>query len=180
MDMHNALQNSIQNWAEDRARFSHDWLMNSFYQAIVGLINVCEGKVQVDDIRSNVILLIQDWRKNMSIALRLINTCEESMSPRVLLDKLPLSLLDDEDKAGLNIIAHRIWLERYEIKQKLMDADACIRKVNSAIDYLEKNLLESKWERSSLTEFEKILSTIKDGCIELIAAMSNLPKHIMV
>jgi len=166
----------MNDWARDRARFSHDWLKNTFMVNVLAQLNVCKGTVKRNHVDA-MMFLVSTWRENAQTAQELLANCEHRMSPVTLLNEEPLVKLNANDIQQLSILVHAVWLRRYKIQDQIRDTIHSLEQATNAVKTLEDVLVDTHYYEPA---FYEIIETIYQKCLSLSDAMSRLPKHVLV
>lgn len=155
-------------WNHLRSVLHHDWLQKyiTFLHARRDTLDeVSQGKAEWrEDIKEQFL----EWRGKAGLFKTLIDSCEEALSPRQLLNELPLSSMPQENKEWLGEVIHGLYLERTQIKT----AAASLKTLLEAVDAAYENLLGGRCDKGSP------VGLFIDKITELSKAISKLPHNI--
>ncbi|MBL7204166.1 MAG: hypothetical protein ISS63_07535 [Desulfobacteraceae bacterium] len=168
-------------WQKRRSEFSHDWLKNKYIPALGTFLNILDQKVEDAEFQMSFLSeVLPQWKSHRDEAFALPREFIEKMSPKVLVDHVPLSFLDDGTKMWLRQLVHGLWVTRYPIKQWVFDAYASAHEVNAAYDLLKKKLKECQNMRAAqaLTSIRDEFVAFRKQCQNLARAIEKFPSEV--
>lgn len=101
--------------------------------------------------------------------LSFVRSAEEALSPRQLLDDVPLNALREEHKAWLGPLIHELYCVRTDIRQKGAHLEAQI----AVVDILVTGIADGRGESGDGAK-------LYQACYELSEAISALPSEVQV
>lgn len=159
-----------QEWNNLRTRLHHDWLQNRFMTFLMSLKNSSDPIKDIDDVSEQ----LGDWRKKEAAFKTLIESAEDALSPRQLLDRYPLDAVPEESRIWLGGLIHSLYCQRTGIKESVLVLDSSISQINNAFNALLSALQSGKIpEQSESAKTYKIFSVFS-------AQISKLPHGIQV
>ncbi len=131
-------------WQKRRSEFNHQWLKNRVLSALDAAGNVVQGEVGGDEARllcDVVSIDLREWPRRRAEAMRLLESIEDSMSPKVFFAYPPLDNWEAELRVPCEQLVHDVWLHRHSIRklrdnaiQALNDADVAYRTMLFVLD----------------------------------------------
>lgn len=168
-------------WQAGRNRFNHDWLKNKFLLSLDRLVKIAELRIDDEEYASRFIAGgLLDWERERETAAELIESFEESMSLRTVLDREPLA--GSLYREWLRSVVHILWQSRIGItallepaRQRLSAADWAYTALSQCIGRQreQKGCTRVECCRSELIEF-------REKCRELATAFEAFPHRSMV
>ena len=165
-------------WQTQRNKLNHDWWKNEFFNSfddfIVELKKTKPAATCVSD------FLAKDfpaWKTRRQDAQWIVESFEDSMTPRRLLESSPLNRCDDETHAWLGNLVHGLWLTRYPVKRKVQESRDALAAVNRMYEKITREL-----EQARPIELTKLIALRPQFCrlIETYRSfsqtLSNLPR----
>jgi hypothetical protein len=170
-------------WQAGRNRFNHDWLKNKFSLALEKAVKIAQERIEDDEFAAKFIEnALPEFESEMQTARELIDSFEQSMSPRVLLEREPLCRLSDDHRNWLGQVIHACWKHRIGASELVDKATARLEEALSAFVRL-RHCIEGKCgklEGQQLACCRAELLVFRDACGELGIAFSRFPNRIMV
>jgi len=170
-------------WQAGRNRFNHDWLKNKFSLALEKAVKIAQERIEDDEFAFKFIdNALPEFEIEMQTARELIDSFEESMSPRVLLDREPLCRLNDHHRDWLGRVVHACWKHRTGAGELVDTATERLEKALAAF-YRLRQCIEGKCgklEGQQLACCRTELLAFRDACGELGTASSRFPSRILV
>lgn len=170
-------------WQAGRNRFNHDWLKNKFSLALEKAVKIAQERIEDDEFASKFIdNAVPDFEIGMQTARELIDSFEQSMSPRVLLDREPLCRLNDHYRDWLGRVVHTCWKQRIGASELVETATTRLEEALAAFHRL-RQCIEGKCgklEGQQLACCRTELLAFRDACGELGTAISRFPSRILV
>lgn len=170
-------------WQLMRKRLNHDWLKNKFLVAHLNGFIARLSASNPDPVKFKE-FATQDWptwschREELA---DLIKSAEAALSPRQLLDQLPLSACNSETKDFLCKLVHDLWLTRSSIRKKIANSEVALKEADAyyqglnpllkSTDNIDLYLLRQSIEK--FIKFDKAVMHLSD-CIH------QLPHNIQV
>lgn len=170
-------------WQEIRSEFNHDWLKNRYLTALDGWLRILDSNGKSRDLqleRTFVPLRLPEWEEQRVKATFLIQNFEQKMSPREMLNLLPLSRCEAATRLWLGDLVHELWLIRRPVKQWVADADRCLNAAEDAYVQLRNAMLSSHDLGSveALRVFGQLFIIFRDECQNLSLAIEKFPSEI--
>jgi hypothetical protein len=170
-------------WQAGRNRLNHDWLKNKFSLTLERAVKIAQERIDDDEFAARFIEnALPEFESEMHVARDLIESFEGSMSPRVLLDREPLSRLDDRYRDWLGKVVHACWQSRIRSGELIEAATGRLEEALAAFDRL-RQCIEGKcgkMEGQQLACCQAELLAFRDACGELGLAISRFPNRIRV
>jgi hypothetical protein len=170
-------------WQRRRSRFNHDWMKNGFIPAVSSCLNSLQGRVESSELLVAFFdEILPEWEKHRETALELPRLFEEEMSPRILLNTPPLSLLPTETRFWLGAVVHGLWLARYPVREWVDDVSACVAEADS----LYWQLREALGQQAGIGGSERghailpELGQFMEACFRLSKAIEQFPSDVRV
>jgi hypothetical protein len=164
----------ITEWNNLRARLHHDWLQNRYLTFLESWKDCFDDVEKCGSNRNDVLKQLSQWKNKKETFQVLINECEMSLSPQQLLNEPPLDSMSDENKEWLGDVIHALFCERTGIKDKVLNLQRNINKVDDIVNAVEQMLSGKNETKGSMGE--RIISTF----ITFSRAISELPHEIPV
>jgi hypothetical protein len=173
--------NPIPLWQKRRSEFNHDWLKNRYLNNLDGFIANLEMK-KPDESRLQIFLAEDwiQWQTHREDARQLIASCEKEMSPAVFFETGILKRMNPESQEWIKPLTHYLWLNRYDIKNKISNCEAGLFKVNSQYDKINRLLDESGHNMEQLKNLLSEFKAFRDICQAFSESISKLPSEILV
>jgi hypothetical protein len=170
-------------WQAGRNRFSHDWLKNKFSLTLERAVKIAQERIEDDEFAARFIeKVLPEFESEIEQAKELIESFENSMSPRVLLDREPLSRLEDCHRDWLGVVVHALWKSRIGADELICAATERLQDALAACDRLKECMRDkcTKLEGPLLVCCCSELLTFRDAVGELGAAISKFPNRIRI
>jgi len=165
-------------WETRRSAFRHDWLKNTYLNRLKGFLS---GLTAENPDREWLLEFVKEdlptWDEKKDEARWVIDTYEDEMSPRTLLDQPPLANCSSDTQDWLGRLVHRLWHERYDVGQTTEAAQEAFDKVDEKCGVLREQLEDASTVadlRALRPEFE----SFKDACVDLGEAMSEFLNEV--
>ena len=163
-----------------REQFNHDWLKNQYIPALESFRNILTGQVQrLNPDQDFWYVEFPEWETHRTEAARLISGFEESMSPRIFFDEIPLSGCDTETKNWMGLLITKLWSARLSVPELTERAADCLKTANEAYEKLNAGLetnLHSKENDALAQSFEEF----RNACHALARAFERFPNRVRV
>jgi len=172
----------ISTWQKRRSEFNHDWLKNRYLPALAKWINILDDRVEDQEFqREFPRTILNQWLEYGPQGHLLAERFESEMSPRVLLERYPLSRLPGPTRDWLGPLVHELWLSRYPVRQWVADTVAASDAVNTAYGLLRDSIAskanstveELRPLRSTFTRFQRL-------CQGLARTIEEFPSKLLV
>ncbi|MEW8051849.1 MAG: hypothetical protein AB2809_15895 [Candidatus Thiodiazotropha sp.] len=127
-------------WQQQREKLNHAWLTNEFLVSHVRgslLANLTSHNPDQERLKEFAELDWPTWTQRRDELATLLNSAEESLSPRRLLDQPPLQDEAPKTKAWLSGVVHAMWLARTGFHGKLSDAKKALADVDCCYQQLD-------------------------------------------
>ena len=172
----------IASWQEQRCKLNHDWLVGTFLNRLGAFLS----RLRRDDIEPGELrrFLVEDWGswiRQAKTAEALLGEFEKEMSPRALLDYLPLRHLPVQTRAWLGETAHELWRARTAAgrlveagRTRLTATNLIFQEISGELGDPENMNLSAL--PSLLHSFERFL----EACSQFSRAFSALPGKVRV
>lgn len=171
-----------EDWQQLRDALNHHWLRSEFPRHTEAFM--VRLMAREPDLRRLGEFAEEDWVKwivNRDDVFKLLDSAEDALSPRQLLDRPPLAGCDAETKGWLGALVHALWLVRTRIREKvrsardaLNDADALYRRLDPLLRGAGTS--DVCRLRESSGEFRKFVSAVE----RLSESIHQLPQRIEV
>ncbi|MCY3740525.1 MAG: hypothetical protein OXH00_05850 [Candidatus Poribacteria bacterium] len=166
-------------WQIRRNKFNHDWLKNKFLNSFNDFVE------QLQKPNPNIVrvseFLVEDfhaWKSRRQDAQWIVQSFEDSMSPRQLLDCSPLNRCDDDTREWLGRLVHGLWLSRYPVKKKSQESQNALVTVNKFYEKIMDELRQSKpIKLTTLISLRPQFCELKQTYEALSKTLSNLPQE---
>lgn len=171
----------VLDWQLRRSEFNHDWLKNRYLNNLDGFIANLEMK-KPDETRL-IIFLEEDWNQwenHEEKARRLIGSVETEMSPAVLFDTGILKRMDPESQEWMKPLTHHIWLNRYDIKNKIYNCEKWLLKVAAQYDKINMMLKDKGCNMEQLKNLLPDFKFFRDTCQAFSQSISKLPSKVLI
>jgi hypothetical protein len=170
-------------WQARRNRFTHDWLKNKFSLALEKAVKIAQERIEDDKFAARFIeTALPEFEIEMQTARELIDSFEQSMSPRVLVDREPLCRLNDHHRDWLGRVVYACWRNRIGASELVDAANKRLEQALAAF-YRLRQCIEGKCgklEGQQLACCRTELLAFRDACGELGTAISRFPSRILV
>lgn len=157
-------------WNTLRAKLHHDWMqkyLTFLYARRDALDEMAAGGIEWrEDIKEQML----EWNEKKELFRKLLNSCEEALSPCQLFYEPPLKSMSKEDKEWLGEVIHGLYIIRTRIRETVSK----LKEIFDEADKAFENLLQNRSEESSLAKF------FMDKLTELSKELSKLPHGIQV
>ena len=128
-------------WENRRSGFNHYWLKNQFLIVLGDFIEQLEKpKPNCSSVRSFLKHDFPDWKSQREEASWIVNSFEDSSSPRRHLSCPPLNRCDDETQAWLGDVVQGMWLSRYPEMDRLKESRDALATVDKLYEKIAHNL----------------------------------------
>ena len=172
------IRTEISDWQRRRTKSNHTWLKNKFLNSFGDFIGQLNKSVP-NLVRMSKFLRedFPAWKTHQQDFQWLVQSFENSMSPRQLLESSPLNLCDDDTKVWLGSLVHGLWLSRYPVKGKVKESQDALGEVNKLYENLASEL-----EHSGAIGLTKLIALrpqfykLKKTYKVLYRTLGNLPK----
>ena len=170
-------------WQSGRNRFNHDWLKNKFSLTLERAVKIAQERIDDDEFAARFIEnALPEFESEMYVARKLIESFEDSMSPRALLEREPLCRLNDCYRDWLGKVVHACWQSRIRSGELIEAATVRLEEALAACGRL-KRCIEGKcgkMEGQQLACCQAELLAFRDACGKLGLAISRFPNRIRV
>ena len=169
-------------WQKQRGQFNHDWLKNRYLPAIAKWMNLLDKRVEdASFLTAFPSTILPQWMEYRRQAQLLAETFEVQMSPRVLLDALPLSGLSSTDRNWLGAAIHGLWIVRYPAKKWVADAASAIKAVDTAYKQLQEVIaMKEGTDVEHFRAHRSDFSRFQDCCQALARTFEQFPVKVLV
>lgn len=168
----------LSEWQIRRNKFNHDWLKNRFLNSFDDfIVQLKKSKPAVTRVSEFLGTDFPAWKTHQQDTQWIVESFEDSMSPRRLLASSPLNRCDDETHAWLGNLVHGVWLTRYPVKRKVQESRDALAAVNEMYEKITREL-----EQSSPIGLPKLIallpqfSELQETYQTLSKTLSNLPR----
>ena len=166
-------------WQTRRNKFNHDWLKNKFLNSFDDFV------VQLKKPDPNILRVSEflaedfpDWVARRQDAQWIVNSFEDRMSPRRLLDSSPLNRSDGETKEWLGHLVHELWLSRYQVKSKAKESQDALVAIDKQYEKVASEVEQSKpIGLTKLIALHPQFCRLKKAYQELSKTLSDLPRY---
>ena len=169
---------TLSEWQTRHSKFNHDWLKNKFLNGFEAF--VAQLKKPKPDVFRVSEFLSEDfpaWESHRRDAEWIVEAFEDNMSPRRLLDALPLNRCNNETHAWLGHLVDELWLFRYSVKHKVKESRNALMAVNLIYEQIASELQQSRpIELTKLTALYPQFYELKETYQVLSKTLSNLPQ----
>ena len=166
-------------WQARRNRFNHDWLKNKFLLSLDRLVNIADDKIEDEAYAARFLADgLPGWKDEEESARGLIESFEESMSPRVYLDREPLCR--SPHRHWLRDIVHALWKSRIGVDELVATARERLEAASEAYGDLCRCVEEhcDRVECVRLSRCKTQLVKFRDRCSQLATAFEKFPHRI--
>lgn len=161
-------------WQVSRERFNHDWLKNQYIPALESFRNILKGKVQRPNCHDDFWQVdLPQWEIRGVEVETLITEFEQSMSPCVLFEEIPLCGFDDETKEWMAVLVHALWRSRLSVAELTEHARICFESANEAYGKITS-------ANDSRFGVSQVLDEFLNACYALASAIERLPSSVRV
>lgn len=170
-------------WQQRRSQLNHDWLKNKYLPALEKLLNLLDDHLEDPEFeRGFVSGHLPAWEQQRAEAVRLVEDFEPEMSPRLHLDRLPLSLHDEETRHWLANAVHSLWLARHPVRQWVVEARERANEVEAAYRQLREQLqaCPDTISAASLRPLRALFDQFRRSCQNLARAFERFPCEVIV
>jgi len=165
-------------WENRRSAFRHDWLKNTYLNRLDGFLSGLNTENPDREWLFEVIVEdLPEWKKKKGEARHVIDTYEDEMSPRTLLNRPPLANCSPDTQDWLGPLVHRLWYERYDVGQTTEAAQEAFDDVNEKYDVLREQL-EDASTVSDLRALRSEFESFRDACEDLGEAMNDFLNEV--
>jgi hypothetical protein len=109
----------VPEWQTRRSKFNHDWLKIEY----INRLDACIQRLCISDDSTRVQRFLDNdfsvWEAKRVDVQYLINNFEAEMSPKVLIEQLPLRKLGPKQCHYIKMIVHEMWLCRFKVKEQV-------------------------------------------------------------
>ena len=165
-------------WETRRSTFRHDWLKNTYLNRLKGFLS---GLTAENPDREWLFEFIEEdlsrWEEKKGEARHVIDTYEDEMSPRTLLNRPPLANCSSDTQEWLGLLVHRLWHERYDVGQTTEAAQEAFDKMDEKYGVLREQL-ENASTVADLRALRPEFESFKDACVDLGKAMSEFLNEV--
>jgi hypothetical protein len=173
----------IPNWQRRRGAFNHDWLKNQYILAIDAWINLLKGEIADSEFEKRFMReIFVQWESGRKQAMTLVEDFEREMSPRRLLDLVPLARGDDATKAWLGELIHYLWWHRYAVETIVAETRWAIDRANLAYEGIREfvNAACNIEAAESFRPLESQFLEFRASCMGLANAIEDFPNEIRI
>ena len=127
-------------WQQRREELNHAWLTNQFLVSHVRgslLVNLTSHNPDHEVLKEFAELDWPTWAQRRDELATLLDSAEQSLSPRRLLDQPPLQNAPPKTKAWLSGAVHAMWLARTGFHGKLSAAKKALADVDRRYQQLD-------------------------------------------
>ena len=165
-------------WQVRRNKFNHDWLKNKFLNSFDDfIVQLKKSKPAVTRVSEFLATDFPAWKTHQQEAQWIVESFEDSMSPRRLLASSPLNRCADETHAWLGNLVHGLWLTRYPVKRKIQESRDALAAVNKMYEKIIRELEQSRpIELTKLIALLPQFSELQETYQTLSKTLSNLPR----
>jgi hypothetical protein len=172
----------ISTWQKRRSEFNHDWLKNRYLPALAKWINILDNRVEDQEFQKEFPrTILNQWLEYGPEAYLLAKRFECEMSPRVLLERYPLSRLPGSTRDWLGPLVHELWLSRYPVRQWVADTVAAVCAANAAYETLRDSIASK--ENSTVEELRSLRGTFtrfQGLCQGLARTIEEFPSKLLI
>lgn len=161
-------------WNNLRARLHHDWLQNRYLTFLKSWKECFDDVDKCGSNKNDVLVQLLQWSSKKESFQKLINECEDALSPQQLLHEPPLDSMSDENKEWLGEVIHALFCIRTGIKDKTINLQREIDDIDGIVKIVEQRLRGENETKSSIGD--KIISKFVNFSKEI----SELPHEIQV
>ena len=168
-------------WQSRRNRFNHDWLKNKFLLSLERLVKIAEDKIEDEDYANRFLAGgLPGWKQEEESARELIESFEQSMSPRVYLDREPLCR--STHRHWLRDVVHTLWKSRIGVDDLMATARGSLDAASEAYSDLGRCVEEhcDRMDCVRLSCCKTPLVKFRDRCSQLAIAFEKFPYRIHV
>jgi hypothetical protein len=172
----------IRNWQKRRSEFNHDWLKNRYLPALAKCANILDGRVEDPEFETDLPKTLGQWCDHRNEPRLLAEAFGAEMSPRILLDEVPLTGLPAEHRAGLAALVDALWRTRYPVAHWISNLIDRSDAVDAAYNSLDQ-ILRSGAEPSAASVLRRNRSKLVDfhtACQALARAVEEFPSGVLV
>ena len=128
-------------WEVRRSYFNHYWLKNQYLIVFGNFIRqLGKPKPDFSSVRCFLKHDFPDWESHREDARWIVNSFENSFSPRRFLSCPPLNRCDAETQAWLGDVAHGMWLLRSSVMVRLKECQDALATVDKLYEKVAHNL----------------------------------------
>lgn len=114
------------------------------------------------------------WTKRHREIEELLSTAEDRLSPRTLFEKEPLLHCSPEHKSWLPSLIHGLWLSRYNVREKVGEAQTILSEVDQSHDRLESEFQRKENVDGVIAALEVFTDSVK----KLSRLISGFPDKV--
>lgn len=157
----------VSEWQIQCHEFHHDWLKDKFLNRFdSSIVQLKKSEPNLDRMRAFLKKDFPASKCRLQDAQRIVDTFEDKMSPRQLLNYSPLNRCDRETATWLGNLTHKLWLSRYPVKSKIKESRDALVTVNKMYPKIENELGQSGSIESTeliplLPQFSELRETYK-------------------
>jgi hypothetical protein len=157
-------------WLQERNHFQHDWLSH-FLVDLGSLAKVLDDSVEYPEFEERFFRdVLPQWPERRRDALRLAESYESEMSPRIYFDEEPLCRLPDLRRPDVIELIHGLWVGRVQ-------PAAIAARVRSAVWQVDRGHFELTAAKCTSKRGEMLaaLGALQDACLALHHTMREFP-----
>ena len=166
-------------WQIRRNKFNHDWLKNKFLNSFNDFI--AQLQKRKPDLTRVSEFLAEDfpaWKSHQQDAEWIVQSFEDSMSPRRLLSRSPLNRCGNETQEWLGNLIHELWIFRNSVKEKAKESQDALISVNELYEKIVSELEQSRpIGLTKLIALSPQFCELKGTYESLSKTLSNLPRY---
>ena len=160
-------------------KLNHDWWKNRFLNSFDDfIVQLKKSKPAVTPVSEFLAKDFPAWKTLQQDAQWIVESFEDSMAPRRLLESSPLNRCDDETLAWLGNLVHGLWLTRYPVKRKVQESRDALAAVNRMYEKITRELEQSRpIELTKLIALRPQFCELKQTYRTFSKTLSNLPRY---
>ena len=177
-----SLPGDATNWQLRRSRLNHDWLKNVYLVALGNWASLLADEVEHAEFEATFVDgRLRDWETRGLEIEELIRTFEDSMSPREMFARRPLSACDEPTSTWLVGLVHELWLRRCNVldlcrvaRERLVAAAETYATLRRGLEGCPTTSVAAL--RPMAARFE----ALRSACSDLSRAISAFPNRVEV
>lgn len=164
-------------WQHRRSKFNHDWLKNVYLNNLDGFLAIFRSsKPDKTLVKEFLEEDFPQWKEKMKEGEWLLDSFEETMSPKTFFEKLPLSRMKNNDKKWATELIHANWMARHSIEEKIAQSKKCLKKANEDYTALDGKLKQIERNPSELKNILPEFKNFRASCLAFSRSLSKFPR----